>query len=502
MKEKIAIIGIDSLDPKVITKYSVELPNFNKIMSNSPTLKVKSVFPTDTIPAWASIFSGLDPSNHGFMYVYDVFDPNLSDLSKLDINILKGRSVFDYIAEAGFKSLVFYPILFYPPWDINGIMISKSPFDVRIDSINTRIDLRSMPEDILEKNNLPTEIMSIWGGHPGKERLYEWSRQGQKSLTTEYSIAKKIFSTESWEFLFMYFSLLDIIQHRLWRFFDPEDPTYPGSSDLEHVILDYYKQIDSIIGDFINEYPDVPLVIVSDHGHTIRPYKTININKMLLDKGYLKVHSNSAAKGNVKKYALSIIRRFELENYAMKLLSKSKGLTKIGKSIYSSEHLIDKTSSSAFLSTFAGIKSYPFGGIQINPDVVSPQNYDEFRKKMVKELSDTCGADGNLIFEWIIPREDLYQGKYVAELYPDVVFRLKQGFGVGWDITNEEGEAHDHTIASGGHDLNGVLLLRNIPRPVRKNQITLEDFTPTVLDILGIELPDPKFDGRSIFDEA
>lgn len=501
MKEKIAIIGIDSLDPTVISKYSAELPNLKKILSNSPTFEITSVFPTDTIPAWASIFSGLDPSNHGFMYVYDVFDPNLSDLGKLDINILKGRTIWDYISNSGLKSLVFYPILVFPPWDINGVMISKTPFDVRIDSISTKIALRSMPEDILAQYDLPSEIMSIWGGYPGKEKLYEWSKRGQETLSTEYSIAKKVFSSESWDVLFIYFSLLDIVQHRLWRFFDPEDPTYPGPSTFENIILDYYKQLDSIIGDFISLYPDVPLVIVSDHGHTIRPNKTININKLLHDKGYLKVNSNSVSKGNTKEYILKFIKKFELESYAMKLLSKSKGLTKIGKSIYSSEHLIDKNSSSAFLSTFAGIKSYPFGGIQINRDVVPPQNYDKFRDDLVLELGEVRGSDGDMIFEWILPRENLYHGQYVADLFPDIVFRLKNGFGVGWDIAEVVGEAHDHTIASGGHDVHGVFLLQNIPRQVHKKQIDLMDFAPTVLDILGIELPDAKFDGRSIFDE-
>lgn len=38
MENKLAIIGIDSSDPYVILKYRKELPNFSKLIDESPTL--------------------------------------------------------------------------------------------------------------------------------------------------------------------------------------------------------------------------------------------------------------------------------------------------------------------------------------------------------------------------------------------------------------------------------------------------------------------------------
>ncbi|MGZ4849572.1 MAG: alkaline phosphatase family protein, partial [Halobacteriota archaeon] len=83
--KKTIVLGIDSLDPYVLTEYKAALPNFARLMDESPTLFSTSVFPVDTIPAWASINTGLRPGNHGLLYVYDIFDPKMGDLQKLSI---------------------------------------------------------------------------------------------------------------------------------------------------------------------------------------------------------------------------------------------------------------------------------------------------------------------------------------------------------------------------------------------------------------------------------
>jgi len=48
--EKVAIIGIDSLDPHLILKYREELPNLSQLIDESPTFIARSVWPVDTIP--------------------------------------------------------------------------------------------------------------------------------------------------------------------------------------------------------------------------------------------------------------------------------------------------------------------------------------------------------------------------------------------------------------------------------------------------------------------
>lgn len=147
MTKRLAIIGIDSLEPTVLMRMSDKLPNFNKLIRMSPVRTAQSVFPVDTVPAWASIYTGLHPGNHGVLYVYDVFDSKLGDLKKVDIGRIRGKTFWDIAGKAGKKVAIMNPMLAYPAWEVNGVMISKSPFDHKINDIDTKIEMSVYPED-------------------------------------------------------------------------------------------------------------------------------------------------------------------------------------------------------------------------------------------------------------------------------------------------------------------------------------------------------------------
>jgi len=501
MENKLAIIGIDSLDPYVLLKYRKELPNFSKLIDKSPTLISKSVFPVDTIPAWASIYTGLNPGNHGFLYAYDVFDPNLSDLRKLDISYIKGRTFWDYAGQEGYRTAVVYPMLMYPSWEVNGIMVSKSPFDRRINWIRTEIDIDVYPEFAKEKYKIPDKFMGLWGGFPGIKYLEEWAKLGKEDLKKETNIGLELYKNKKWDLFFIYFSILDIIQHRLWRFFDENDPTY-CENRLSKIILDYYRIFDQIIGEFIEIYPNASLIVMSDHGHKSRAVKTVNLNEHLRRKGYLTSKGNKKVMSKIRRVILEVADRLNIEHWLIKLIVKSGRLTKVSKSLYSSAGSIDRSKSIAYLSNFAGIKSYPHGGIEINRALVSETEYEKIREELIRSLSELKTPDRKRLIRWIKRGEDVYPGKFTRKIYPDIVFELRDDYGVGWDIYSDlYGKAYDHKVASGGHARDAIFLIRNVDRTVQKNGVNVIDVAPTVLDLLNIDWRRFDFDGRSIFEK-
>lgn len=488
MKNSLAIIGIDSLDPYVLLKYRNEMPNFSKLIRESPTFISKSIFPVDTVPAWASIYTGLHPGNHGLLYVYDVFDPNLNDLSKVDINHIKGSTFWDYASLEGHRAVIVYPLLMYPVWEINGVMVSKSPFEKRVGWIRTEIDIDIYPKSVKEKYNIPDKLEGLWGGFSGIKRLKEWAELGIEILEKEKSIGLQLFRQEKWDLFFIYISLLDIIQHRFWRFFDEDNPSY-YRNHLSGMILDYYRIFDGIVREFIEAYPDVSLIVMSDHGHRSRPYKTVNLNEYLRRKGYLvSMGKNKKAISKIRKTILEVVNRLNIEHWLIKLIAKNQRLTKASKSIYSSAGSIDRRRSIAYLSNFAGIKSYPHGGIEINRDLVSDVEYERIRDELIKSLSELKTADGEHLVEWVKRREEFYPGKFTEEIYSDIIFKLKDDYGVGWDIYSDlYGKAYDHKVASGGHAKDAVFLTKNVNREIRKKDISLVDVAPTILDLLNID---------------
>ena len=64
MVRKLIILGIDGMDWDVIVRYKDKLPNLYGLMQKNNYPHLRSVFPADTTPAWSTIYTGHDPSEH------------------------------------------------------------------------------------------------------------------------------------------------------------------------------------------------------------------------------------------------------------------------------------------------------------------------------------------------------------------------------------------------------------------------------------------------------
>ena len=498
---RLLIIGIDSLDPYVLTENRTHLPTFSKLIAESPTLLSKSVFPVDTIPAWASINTGLRPGNHGLLYVYDIFDPTLSDLRKLNIEEVKGKTYWDILSARGYRCAIVFPQLMYPPWDVNGVMVGVSPVERRMDWISTELHLDACPKTAMAKYGIPHTLRGLWGSFPGIKHLGDWAALGKEVVEAEQKMAMSICQNESWDLFFVYLNILDVIQHRLWRFFDERDPTYPGITAFKGTILDYYRMIDGFVREFLDACPDVNVIVLSDHGHHSRPARTVNINKFLKDAGYLTSKGNRMrALSRVRKSVLDVSTKLNIEHVLIRIIANSERLTKTGKSVYSSAGSIDRNNSRAFLSNFAGIKSYPFGGIEINHDAISSTEYNVIRAALIVALSELRTPAGVPLMRCIKAREDVDSGRFSERIYPDILFELSDGYGVGWDLDSSlYGKARDHQVASGGHNRDAVLLLGNIDKQVKDKVPSIINVAPSILNLFEIDWRALGLDGESIF---
>ena len=64
---KVVMIGVDGLDADLLRVYGPSLPHLRRLMLESPFLELKASFPPDTASTWASLYTGLNPSNHGIV---------------------------------------------------------------------------------------------------------------------------------------------------------------------------------------------------------------------------------------------------------------------------------------------------------------------------------------------------------------------------------------------------------------------------------------------------
>lgn len=486
---KMLIIGIDGLDPILLETWKDELPNFKELKGTGVEIKLKSVYPVDSVPIWSSLYTGLTPANHGILDSTDYLDKNFSQ-NQVDVSSFRGKTFWDIASKHGKGVCVINPFLAFPAWKVNGVMASGPPFHTGKRKVSV------YPQSVLENYEVP-HLGGVLKSYPPRNKLREFHEKMKKITSDEANFGLKILKDYYWDLGFVCLITLDGIEHFFWRYFDKNDPTYPGDGSYKNVVKDFYRLYDRIVGEYMKLDYDV-LIVLSDHGHGMRNTKLVNINEILRREKYLKtktsIHiSPSYLVGTIKHKLLDFIYEHNLDDLSLKL---ARTMPKVSKKIQKSSFSIDFEDSSAYVSDIHGMN--PGGGIEINTKNLNI-NYEKLRTEIIKEIYELKDPNTDeRIVKWICRREDLYTGKYISK-FPDIVFELKSAYGVNWDvhvpiITN----CYAHKIISGGHKRDAVFIIKGVDKKIVGNNMTSTDIAPTILNLLHIK-GDFNFDGRTLF---
>lgn len=476
---KLFIFGIDALDYNLLLKYMDELPNFKKLVSEGQLVKTNSVFPPDSDTAWSTIYTGLSPAEHGIVNFVDPLNKSTEYLiQETDNKVLNGKTFWDVAGKLGKKVIVLFPHVGFPGWNVNGIMISRSSLENRVqvypDTTNIDFDL--------------SKLNTIKGFPSGKKELKKFIDNHYTLMSNEQNVALKLLNNEKWDLFFVYSSSLDVIKHFVWKYCDETDPSYPGENELKNTIKNLYIKYDDILGNYLENLPrDTSIIVLSDHGHGGRPLKLFNINEFLRRRGFLfskesKNHVNIITVEKIKRNILYIIGKYELGKYASKILKIFPTIRKV----YTSPISIDWDKTIAYTSDLSGIKAYSYGGIVINKENIDFAKYENYREQIISILSELKIPNSNSkLFKWVNKREDLYQGEYIGK-YPDIVFCLVDGYGAGWEVNGDLfSNSSTHIIVPGSHKADSASYISyNIKSFDKKDQFCVTDVSKDIFKLI------------------
>ncbi len=475
---KAVIIGIDGLDPYLLEKWKNELPNIGKLFNDISEITVDSTFPPDSICAWASIYSGKDPSEHGLLESIDYLANRKLTEEEDRRSQFMGESFWDIAGRNGKTVCVINPFIAYPAWEVNGIMVSGPVFEGG--------KISAYPDGILNEYKFP----SIGGivDFPDEKNLGEFIADTKKNTEELADVGLKMYTDRKPDLFFLAFLTMDRIKHFLWRYTDTEDIYYPGETEFKNAIKDFYLVFDKIIERFRESLAeDTSLIIISDHGHRRRCTKCLNLNEVLRKSGHITM-SGSGVEGALKAlverakvFTISSLTRYGFQDWIYKLAKFIPNRKELKKSTY----LFDKEGSAVSLSNLCGTN--PFGGIDIKAE--TSEEYENLREQVILELMDLNKTLGGNVFKWIKKREQMYSGKYKDRI-PDIIFELDGEYGVGMDFfTSVVTPNFTHKKISGGHKFEAVLLSYNNNGKIKdkKSPTSIVGLSNYILNILEIE---------------
>ena len=256
----------------------------------------------------------------------------------------------------------------------------------------------------------------------------------------------------------------DRVQHMFWATRDTEHPLYEKeyAEKYGHVIDDYYRKMDDILGKVMKRVDNETAVMVfSDHGFsTFR--RAVHINSWLVENGY------------------------------MKLTKKITSDDKDGGGLF---QFVDWKNTKAYALGFGGI-FLNIKGRERNGIVEKGEGADTVMDGIIKGLSELKDSvDGKSVVKKVYRSKDIYSGPNVGNA-PDLLVGFQDGYRVSWQTAiggSPVDLLEDNTKKwSGDHIIDPSLvpgiLLTNFK--IRRDKPTLMDIAPSVLDCFGMSVSD------------
>jgi predicted AlkP superfamily phosphohydrolase/phosphomutase len=283
---------------------------------------------------------------------------------------------------------------------------------------------------------------------------------------------------KDWDLLIGVIESTDRVQHMMWRLIDPKHPLYDAAlaAQFGDSILRVYKRADDFVGEVVKRVgPDVPVMIVSDHGfHSWR--KAVNLDTWLVQNGYMALKGQQP--GDKKLADLFGGGTFWENVDWSRTRAYAMGIGQI----------------------YFNLRGRESQGI-VSPGAEATALAGELSAKL---LTMTDPDDGAPIIRAVYKRDDIYSGPFLHNA-AELQVGMHEGYRVSWQTTlggsppgivykNDRKWSADH----GGYDFaitSGVLVSG---RPINTKDPRIIDLAATVLKYFGITVPGD-IDGKPLF---
>lgn len=443
MKDKVLLVILDGFDYQFIIDHAKELPFFAKLTSEHKLKILESVVPADSIPSWTTIYTGLNPAEHGVIESIDYL--NDRDNPTGDASVIKGNAFWDKWSADGKKVLIYNPFIAYPAWEVNGAMICGPVFEGGEISTNSKdVDVSKLPP---------------LGGlvdHPNKHTMVDFFNSNMKLTQEQFDSFDCIFSEGNYDCAMLGILTSDRMQHFLWKYCDETDRCYVKKSPLKSSLEQMYQLMEKNVKSIFEKYGDeYNIVVISDHGHGRRCQKTFYINQWLINNGFI---PDRSFKNKCTEFAKNGMLTFLAHIHCVQGGSQFFKRFKFAQRVKSADYVFNtKKKKKVYAPSFDGTN--PFGGIELCKELfASEEEYEATRDDIINKL---CLVEdhGKRIMLWVKKREEIYQGDNVRN-YPDIIYRMKNDYGVDRSLFGGRlfGISAFHEVISGGHRYEGVIM--------------------------------------------
>ena len=500
--KKVFLISLDGATFDVLRPLMQQgyMPNLKKMVDTGLSAELESVVPPVTAPAWTSFMTGKNPNKHG-IYDFMRFDPRDYTWHITNSQTIGSKTIWQIVSDKGKRVVVLSLPYTYPPYQVNGIMVSgwdcpsadssfTYPEWVRGQILETFPDYRNnyWVDDLRPKES--DEQFKLF-----LHRLTRGFEQGAR-------LALQFLDSQKWDIFMVHFQQTDWIQHKLWGYIEQacKDPS-DKSTNVERV-RQCYQFFDSIAGMLLEsvDSKQAVRVVLSDHGFGSFD-GAICPNYFLRCWGYLHLDGkprNTVAE--VKDY---------LRNSENPLLRGTFQFASSAKGLFASHHgpkthdswqdAVDEYqpaerfdwTRTKVVSVLGSLRAFVFVNVKgrgLHGIVEPGEEYERVISDLIDRFKEVRHPrTGEQLLSGVTRGTEVYSSAPEGLFFPDLVLFPARGYGFSFATSGTPPEP----TTSGIHRQKGVLVMDGDGVAPTKDGFRprLIDLAPTLLHLLGLAVP-------------
>jgi predicted AlkP superfamily phosphohydrolase/phosphomutase len=366
-----------------------------------------------------------------------------------DATAIKEPRLWDLVGRAGGSSIVLGVPGTYPPRPVRGVMVScfltpsiESPYTY---PPGLRDEVReTVGEYLLDCTNFRTEA---------KDDLL---RQVYEMTDRRFALAEHLIRTRPWQLFAMVEMGHDRMHHGFWKYMDPAHRKHAPRNEYGDAILDYYRHVDGLIARLLEHADDeTAVLVVSDHGAK-RLDGGIRVNEWLRREGLLTT------------------------------LAEPTEVCKLGDVGVDWSRTVAWGDGGYYARIFLNVEGREPEG------TVAPADYESVRDDLIRRLEALPDDRGEPLATRVYRPEELYEevrgvAPDLIAIFGDLLWRSVGTIGGDEGVYTLE---NDTGPDDANHAQDGIFVAAGagIGSPGRAD-LHLLDVAPTVLELLGLEVP-------------
>jgi predicted AlkP superfamily phosphohydrolase/phosphomutase len=451
---KICILGLEGASSQLLFA-DERLANIRRLMELGTYGELQSVAPPGAVPGWLCLASSQDPGSLGVYGLRNRLEYSYSLPALAAPPIVQGSALWDQVAAAGRKSIVFAVPPNFPPRPIAGIslgcFLTPDPATAEFTlPASLKQEMQTLVADYdadIRTPNLSKDVL--------RDQIFQMSRK-------QWEVVRWLLREKEWDHFHFVDIGLDRVQRAFWEFFDPQHPRYEPDSPYGQVIPEYYLWLDEQIGGVLELLDQETVLLLASTSGTQRLDGSFALNQWFMQEGLLVL--NQASGWNVTAFDQLQV------NWAKTKVWSSDG---------------------------------PCASLYFNVSGREPQgnipagDYESFCDQITARVESLSDASGQPLPAQVFKPNQLY--RQTRNVAPDLMVQFGEGHWSSVGSIGHPGLVVENMAlgCTPGGPGAFVLTAPNSPLSERYEGAHLLDMAPTLLDLAGYEIPG-SMQGRSL----